>query len=80
MKLKLKKLIDETSIKSNNTNNTNNTNNPDNTTSKKRNSLKSRSSLKIKSNSGKGGASKETSGGGLGPNKRPKPDVGVGVF
>ena len=77
MKLKLKKLIDETSIKSNNPDNPDNS---DNTTSKKRNSLKSRSSLKIKSNSGKGGTSKETSGGGLGPNKRPKPDVGVGVF
>lgn len=30
--------------------------------------------------SGKGGASGETSGGGIGPGGKPKPDVGVGVF
>lgn len=31
-------------------------------------------------NSGQGGASGDTSGGGIGPGGKPKPDVGVGVF
>lgn len=33
-----------------------------------------------KDESGKGGASGETSGGGTGPGGKPKPDAGVGVF